>query len=40
MNLYVFALTVFDDRSGPALVAAGLFSSAGGVPANFIARWR
>ena len=35
----VNALAVYDDGSGPALYAAGQFSSAGGVPANRIARW-
>jgi hypothetical protein len=33
------ALTVFDDGSGPVLIAAGSFSNAGGVPARSIARW-
>jgi hypothetical protein len=32
-------LEVFDDGSGPALYAAGPFTSAGGQPANGIARW-
>ena len=35
----VFALAALDDSSGPALYAAGRFTSAGGVPANRIARW-
>jgi hypothetical protein len=35
----VFALAVFDDGSGPALYAAGDFSSIGGVPARNIAKW-
>jgi hypothetical protein len=35
----VQALTVFDDGSGPALFAGGLFSSAGGVAAKSIAKW-
>jgi len=35
----VFALTVFDDGSGPALYAGGWFTAAGGAPANRIARW-
>lgn len=35
----VFALAVFDDGSGPALYAAGSFSTAGGQPASNIARW-
>jgi hypothetical protein len=33
------ALTVFDDGSGPALHAAGGFTTAGGGAANSIARW-
>jgi len=37
--VYVSALTVYDDGSGPALYAAGNFTSAGDVPANGIARW-
>jgi hypothetical protein len=36
----VFALTVFDDGTGPALYAGGTFNSAGGVPASRIAAWR
>jgi hypothetical protein len=36
---YVSALAVFDDGSGPALYAGGLFSTAGGVAANRIAKW-
>jgi hypothetical protein len=35
----VSALVVFDDGGGPALYAGGLFSHAGGVAANFIAKW-
>jgi hypothetical protein len=35
----VQALTVFDDGSGPALYAGGLFSSIGGTAARGIARW-
>jgi hypothetical protein len=37
----VVALTVFDDGSGsgPALYAAGFFTTAGGVTVNRIARW-
>jgi hypothetical protein len=37
----VHALTVFDDGlgGGPALYAGGLFTTAGGVTANRIARW-
>ncbi len=33
-------LCVYDDGSGPALVAAGEFTMAGGVEANKIAAWR
>ncbi len=41
MNHDVRALTVFDDGSGsgPALYAGGLFTIAGGVKANYIAKW-
>jgi hypothetical protein len=35
----VYALTAFDDGSGSALYAGGLFSSAAGVPVNNVARW-
>jgi hypothetical protein len=35
----VYALTVFDDGSGPALYAGGDFTQAGGVAANRIAKW-
>jgi len=35
----VNAVAVFDDGGGPALYAAGSFSSAGGVPASNIAKW-
>ncbi|MCH7873399.1 MAG: hypothetical protein IID33_17010, partial [Planctomycetes bacterium] len=35
----VWSLTVFDDTTGPALYAGGLFSSAGGEEANRIAKW-
>ncbi|MBI3844946.1 MAG: hypothetical protein HY292_09940 [Planctomycetes bacterium] len=38
-NGFVSALAVFDDGGGPALYAGGTFTSAGGVPANHIARW-
>jgi len=38
-GLNVTALTVFDDSNGLALYAAGRFTTAGGVPANRIARW-
>jgi len=38
---WVYALTVFDDGTGggPALYAGGNFTSAGGAPANRIAKW-
>ena len=41
MNDSIFSLTVFDDGSGggPALYAGGIFTVAGGVPANRIAKW-
>jgi trimeric autotransporter adhesin len=41
VNSTVLALTVFDDGSGggPALYAGGIFTTAGGVPANRIAKW-
>jgi hypothetical protein len=41
MNFTVLALAVFDDGSGggPALYAGGEFSTAGGVPARYIAKW-
>lgn len=35
----VRALTVFDDGDGAALYAAGIFATAGGLPALNIARW-
>src|SRR5262245_11142485 len=35
----VSALAVFDDGSGAALYAAGLFDTAGGQPAANIAKW-
>jgi hypothetical protein len=35
----VRALVAFDDGTGPALYVAGDFTSAGGVPAQSIARW-
>ena len=37
--LTVNALTVFDDGLGPALYAAGDFTTAGGTPAKRVARW-
>ncbi len=39
VNDYVYALTVFDEGSGPALYAGGEFTTAGGVSANRIAKW-
>lgn len=39
VNDEVRAMVVFDDGSGPALYVAGRFTSAGGVPATYIARW-
>jgi len=38
-NDWIFALAVYDDGSGPALYAGGLFTVAGSVPSNRIARW-
>jgi hypothetical protein len=35
----VSALTVFDDGTGPALYAGGVFTAAGGLTSNSIARW-
>ena len=35
----VYALTVFDDGGGPALYAGGAFTTAGGVAANYVAKW-
>ncbi len=35
----VYALTVHDDGSGPALYAGGFFNGAGGLAANNLARW-
>ena len=35
----VYSLAVYDDGSGEALYAGGMFASAGGVWANSIARW-
>jgi hypothetical protein len=39
MDDYVLALTVVDDGTGPALYVGGYFTTAGGVPANKIAKW-
>jgi hypothetical protein len=38
-NRWVYALASFDDGTGPALYAAGAFTSIGGVTANRIAKW-
>jgi hypothetical protein len=38
-SLTVDALAVYDDGGGPALYAAGHFTTAGGVPVNHVARW-
>lgn len=35
----VLALEAFDDGAGPALYAGGIFDSADGNPASYIARW-
>ena len=35
----VYALAVFDDGTGPALYAGGVFTTAGGVTVNGVARW-
>ena len=39
-NAQVLALASFDDGDGPALFVGGSFPSAGGVPAQNIARWK
>ncbi len=38
-QIAVRALRVFDSGSGPSVFAGGVFSGAGGVPVNGIARW-
>mgnify|MGYP001363851805 CR=1 FL=1 len=38
-NGTVFALAVHDDGSGPQIYAGGIFTTAGGVAANRIAKW-
>jgi len=38
-NGLVYATTIFDDGSGPALIIGGDFASAGGSAANRVARW-
>jgi hypothetical protein len=40
MNRRVNALTVFDDRTGPALYAGGEFATAGDTASSRIAAWR
>ena len=39
LNAPATALAVYDDGSGPALYATGMFTTAGGLPANHIARF-
>ncbi|TVQ63348.1 MAG: hypothetical protein EA378_02145, partial [Phycisphaerales bacterium] len=38
-NDEVYALAVFDDGDGPKLYAGGAFTTAGGQPANRVAKW-
>ncbi|MCK4657978.1 MAG: hypothetical protein KAV82_00515 [Phycisphaerae bacterium] len=38
-SYHVWALATFDDGAGETLYAGGNFSTAGGVPIRFIARW-
>jgi len=38
-NLGAYALEVFDDGAGPSRYVGGTFTSAGGIPASYIARW-
>lgn len=38
-NDFVYSLVVFDDGTGPALYAGGIFTKAGGVTVNSIAKW-
>ncbi|MBX3372811.1 MAG: hypothetical protein KF817_03175 [Phycisphaeraceae bacterium] len=40
MEPVVHAIVVFDDGSGPALFASGLFTRADGVPAGRLAKWQ
>ena len=35
----VYALTAYDDGTGPALYAGGIFDEAGGVEVDGVARW-
>jgi hypothetical protein len=39
LNNWVHALAVFNDGTGPALYAGGVFTAAGGVTANRAAKW-
>jgi hypothetical protein len=39
VNDRVYSLGVYDDGAGPALYAGGSFTTAGGLPANRIAKW-
>jgi hypothetical protein len=39
-DYYAFTMAGFDDGTGPALYAAGSFTTAGGAPALRIARWK
>ena len=41
LNSWVLALGSFDDGQGdgPALYAGGVFTSAGGIPVNYVAKW-
>ncbi len=38
-SFWVYDFAVFDDGTGPALFVGGNFDTAGGLPANSIARW-
>ncbi len=35
----VFSLSAFNDGTGPALFAGGSFTSAGGIPVDYLAKW-
>src|SRR5690606_11072475 len=39
MRSYVYALGVYDDGSGSALYAGGIFRAAVGSPFNYVAKW-
>jgi len=39
VNRNIYGMGVYDDGHGPDLYLNGLFTSAGGVPANSVARW-